>query len=303
MPSRDALSRRAFLAGAAALMPAALSARAPETALPPRPRPAPPPRAAEAALDPGLSGSSGLALLDVASGTMLEALRPDAPFRPASVSKIPTALYALEALGPRHRFVTRLVARGALRGGVLEGDLHLIGGGDPALDSDGLASVAEAAARAGIRRVAGRFVVDASALPAIERIDADQPVAAAYNPAVAGLNLNFNRVLVEWDGQAGERIAVEARALRHSPPVDCVRVAADPAAGPVFTHQLRGGVEYWRIAAAALRGRGGRWLPVRRPAVYAAEVFARLAGAAGIALPPAEAGPAPGAGREIARIE
>lgn len=50
----------------------------------------------------------------------------------------------------------------------------------------------------GLREVAGRFIVDDSALPGIPHIDSGQPAAAGYNPALAGINLNFNRVYFGW---------------------------------------------------------------------------------------------------------
>jgi D-alanyl-D-alanine carboxypeptidase/D-alanyl-D-alanine-endopeptidase (penicillin-binding protein 4) len=49
---------------------------------------------------------------------------------PASVAKALTSLYALDTLGADHRFQTRVMATGSVIGGVLKGDLILVGGGD-----------------------------------------------------------------------------------------------------------------------------------------------------------------------------
>ncbi len=59
---------------------------------------------------------------------------------PASVTKIFTAVAALEALGPDHRFGTSVLRRGP--------EVCLQGGGDPELDARDLAALANAAAHA-----------------------------------------------------------------------------------------------------------------------------------------------------------
>ncbi|MEL6232902.1 MAG: D-alanyl-D-alanine carboxypeptidase [Pseudomonadota bacterium] len=293
---RPGMSRRSFLTGAAALVPVAACADAPVTAPLPPVRPAPATQhtstisaAPAARTDPLLSGRSGFALMDLDTGRMLEAEAADQAFLPASVTKIPTALYALETLGPGHRFATTLIATGPVRGGVLEGDLILRGGGDPTLDTDGLAELAAQAARAGIRRVAGRFLTDASALPFVAKIDPGQPVQAAYNPTISGLSLNFNRVFFEWNRARTPQLSLEARARVHSPAVRHISVSSVPRSWPVFAWEdAPGGGEHWTVAAEAMRRRGGRWLPVRDPAAYAGDVFRTLAAAHGLQVPPAQ---------------
>ena len=51
---------------------------------------------------------------------------------PASTNKLLTAGVATEILGPDHRFTTT-VASNAPIDGVVDGDVYLIGGGDPLL--------------------------------------------------------------------------------------------------------------------------------------------------------------------------
>lgn len=132
---------------------------------------------------------------DVATGQRLLAHRPTAPGLPASTLKLATAWAALETLGPDHRFVTRLWLTGALDGeGVLDGDLVLEGGGDPLLDIDGLLTLAWELRSAGIREIAGRFVLADEAIPRLPLINPDQPVEAGYNAGIGALSLAFNRV-------------------------------------------------------------------------------------------------------------
>ncbi|NNU80278.1 D-alanyl-D-alanine carboxypeptidase/D-alanyl-D-alanine-endopeptidase [Halovulum dunhuangense] len=282
------LSRRALLAGLAASLPLAAEARV-DRAIRPFPRPeglgAPPgPQAILA--ESGLAGVSAFALRDLATGRLIEAHRPEAALPPASVSKAATALYALDALGAGYRFRTLLLASGPVAGGRLEGDLYLVGGGDPHLDTDGLAGLAEQLVQAGVKSVAGRaFVVD-GALPYHAHIDPLQPPHAGYNPAISGTNLNFNRVYFEWKPDAGGYwVAMTARGERFDPPVRMAEIRIAERSSPVFEHRLEGGRDVWSVARGALGGGGSRWLPVRMPGLYVAEVFAVLAAQKGVRLP------------------
>jgi D-alanyl-D-alanine carboxypeptidase/D-alanyl-D-alanine-endopeptidase (penicillin-binding protein 4) len=97
------------------------------------------------------------------------------PLIPASNQKLLVGAVALDVLGGRHRFTTEVRAN-ALQG-VVEGDLYLVGGGDPLLTSDeypvendlnpvtdptSLDELADAVVAAGVGRIDGSVVGDAS---------------------------------------------------------------------------------------------------------------------------------------------
>jgi serine-type D-Ala-D-Ala carboxypeptidase/endopeptidase (penicillin-binding protein 4) len=289
------LDRRAVLAGlglglpALALRPAWAAAE---------------PMALTAILERSRLGSrTGFAVSDAATGRVLEAHQPDVDQPPASVVKILTALWALEVLGPGYRFPTRVIATGPVEGGVVRGDLVLAGSGDPVLDTDALGDLAAALRAAGVTGVSGRFVVAAGALPGLPEIEAGQPADAGYNPAVSGLNLNFNRVFLAWGpGGGAARIGLSAPGVRHDAPVAGIRAVVRPGGAPL-RHGFDGGAEVWAVAPEAVSGRGSRWLPVRRPADYAGEVFRALAQARGIRLPAPEVAAGAPAGTVLARHE
>lgn len=235
-----------------------------------------------------LGGVTGFAVADAATGVVLEAGSADVALPPASVAKAVTAMYVLDRLGTGHRYATRLFATGPVEGGRIRGDLILVGSGDPVLNTDHLAAMAAALAARGVKGISGRYLVHASALPNLPLIDADQPEFVGYNPALSGLNLNFNRVHFEWRrGQQGYAVTMDARSETLVPPVRMATMRIVPREAPLFTYEAGAREDRWTVASGALGKGGARWMPVRHPQVYAAEVFQTLAKSHGIDLPAA----------------
>ena len=249
-----------------------------------------------------LSGRVGFAVADARTGRLLEAHAPDLALPPASVVKALTALYGLEATGPDQRFVTRLVATGPVSGGRIAGDLVLVGGGDPTLDTDALADLAAALRARGVSGITGRFVVHGGALPAVARIDPDQPDHVGYNPSVSGLNLNYNRVHFRWSRSGGgHAVVMDAPGNRHNVRVSMARMQVVARQAPLFTYTDTGRGDAWTVASAALGNSGSRWLPTRHPELYAGDVLRALARDRGVALPaPVLSRSAPPAGNVLA---
>lgn len=89
-------------------------------------------------------------------------------FMPASNNKLVTAAVALARLGADHRFTTRVAATGEIAAGVLEGDLVVVGGGDPTIserfyDDDPTAAFrdwADSLKALGVTRIAGDIIGD-----------------------------------------------------------------------------------------------------------------------------------------------
>ena len=227
-----------------------------------------------------LTGRFAYAVADAATGEILDARNGEEPMAPASTAKAITTGYALEHLGPAYRFRTRLLASGPLRQGRLEGDLILAGGGDPTLTSDDLGALLDQLAGLGVAAIAGRFLVWDGALPHVAEIDPGQPDHLDYNPAVSGLNLNFNRVHFQWEKKGADyAISLDARASRAAPKVKMVSMSTANRSVPIYTLDLEDdpGHEVWTVARPALGAAGSRWLPVRDTARYAAEVMRTMA--------------------------
>lgn len=232
-----------------------------------------------------LSGHVAFAVADAQTGSWLECEKEQMGTPPASVTKAVTALYALDVLGPGHKFATLLAATGGVKDGVVQGDLLLIGGGDPTVNTDTLAEMAAALKRTGVTGVKGKLKVYEAGLPSVRQIDPAQPDHVGYNPAVAGLALNFNRVHFEWR-RAGSKynVTMEGRTEKYRPNVTVSAMRIENRSAPVYTYADLEGRDQWTVARGALGSGGARWLPVRQPGLYAGEVFATLAKAQGIKL-------------------
>ncbi|MGB0960835.1 MAG: D-alanyl-D-alanine carboxypeptidase/D-alanyl-D-alanine endopeptidase [Halocynthiibacter sp.] len=299
------LSRRGLLTSAAALFAVPACARAPETSLRPQSRGrvssvrGQNPGLRQLISGAGLSGVTGVAIYDFQKKKITSRHNDGAMLPPASVMKVITAQYALEALGADFRFETGVYATGPVQDGVVQGDVILKGGGDPMMDSDHLGDLAMQLKTKGIRKITGRFLIDDTALPTVPYIDGDQPVQAGYDPTISALNLNFNRVHFEWKPVGGGKytLAMDARAKRYQPQVTRVKAHLSDRDLPIFTHERSSDGEAWSVARRALGRGGSRWLPVRDPALYVGDVFRTLARSHGVVLPMAERGVAANATR------
>lgn len=299
------MDRRTLLAGLGVSLWAGATQANVATSLLPAPRPGTLPverdTPEQIVANAALGGVSAVAMAPI-GGVAEASVNADVPLPPASVAKALTALYALDALGEAFRFATYVEATGELTDGRLDGDLILRGTGDPTLTTDRLGTVAEALAAAGVREVTGRFIVDATALPSLPQIDPAQPEQVGYNPGISGLNLNFNRVHFEWRRAGdGYTILMDARDEIYRPQTAHAVMRPVGRSSPVYARQSLPGKEVWTVARGALGESGSRWLPVRMPDLYAADVFRTLAAMQGVSLPPAERGQAEGEVRELAR--
>ena len=285
------VSRRLFLSGLGSFLAAPhVSAGAPQVSIWPQARPdgfrrqvlGGPERVLAKA---GLTGAAAFAVADARTGALLEAHDGGRKLPPASVTKTVTALYALQFLGPSHRFTTQVLGTGTLRNGVLSGDLYLAGGGDPTLDTNHLAALAKALRDSGVREVAGGFFVYDGALPFVRTIDSDQPDHLGYSPAVSGIALNFNRVHFEWKRASGRySVRMDARTRKYRPEVATATMRIANRDVPTYTYRADKGIDSWTVARPALGNGGARWLPVRDPAAYAGDVFRTMARAHGLVL-------------------
>jgi serine-type D-Ala-D-Ala carboxypeptidase/endopeptidase (penicillin-binding protein 4) len=175
-------------------------------------------RLAEVLADPDLptDGRLAVSILDRQGRLVLDHHAGEALI-PASTQKLLTAAAALVALGPDHRYTTRVVAT-AVPGpdGVLTGDLILVGGGDPALASPTfmeqvlpdrphtpLAALADQLVAGGLTRVTGDVLGDPT-------VFADEPIPSGWldsyladldGTPVSGLTIDGGRRMFMRNGR------------------------------------------------------------------------------------------------------
>ncbi|RPJ51128.1 MAG: D-alanyl-D-alanine carboxypeptidase/D-alanyl-D-alanine-endopeptidase [Acidobacteria bacterium] len=148
------------------------------------------------------------------NGQVLYARNSSSYFMPASNMKLLTAVAAAEILGLDYRFETILGTNGTIVDGALEGDLIVVGSGDPTigarLNSPDWEKVEEGDPFAifrqwseqlksrGIKRVTGDLVADATVFAGPERGAgwAWDDVAWGYCAPVSGLQFNENTALL-----------------------------------------------------------------------------------------------------------
>ena len=140
---------------------------------------------------------------------------------PASNMKIVTLAAAAERLGWDYTFETRLLTTQPIENGVLEGDLVIVGSGDPSINGRGGSPTrvfedwADRLRAAGLTRIDGRIVGDDRAFP-------DEPLGFGWS----------------WD-DLGSGDAAPVTALQYNENVAEVVVRPGEAAGSAATMELR----------------------------------------------------------------
>ncbi len=247
----------------------------------------------------------GVRLVDL-TGKVLYERNPRNWFVPASNTKLYATSLALTRLGPAYRFTTTVAAESTpAPGGILRGDIRLIGSGDPSLSgrtypydkekewddtAPAIESLADRIAAAGITRIEGAVIGDDTAYlwdPFPDGWSIDDPLYE-YGAPVSALTLNDNSMRLEvrpaaTPGELAEvYLAPAAGALTLVPTVTTIpagergRIRLDRAAN---TTELS---VYGTIPANAKPYT--TLLAVPDPALYAAQVLSEALARRGISV-------------------
>jgi D-alanyl-D-alanine carboxypeptidase/D-alanyl-D-alanine-endopeptidase (penicillin-binding protein 4) len=252
-------------------------------------------------------GYWGLFVQDADTGEVLFTQNADRYFLPASNAKLFTAALALASLGPDYRFHTTTETRAAIdASGALQGDLVLVGRGDPNLSNrkvpfesrnarEGppekfLAELADAVAARGVKQISGDIIADDSyfsggAYPSGWAID---DMLWNYGVPVSAIEINDGTLFIE----------IRPAEIAGSPAV----YTSDPLAGIYQIHNLvttgaRGSEQKLAVerdpgsndiflrgtmpVGASPRSLG---IAIDRPAEYAAALLKKLLEARGIQI-------------------
>ncbi|MBR3946328.1 MAG: D-alanyl-D-alanine carboxypeptidase/D-alanyl-D-alanine-endopeptidase [Bacteroidales bacterium] len=111
----------------------------------------------------------GLYAENLTTGDIILDYNSCASLTPASIQKLFTTAMAMEALGSGTRFKTKIAYSGTLEDSVVNGDLYIIGGGDPCLGAERYSNTysadifdtwTEKVKEAGIKKINGNIISD-----------------------------------------------------------------------------------------------------------------------------------------------
>lgn len=105
---------------------------------------------------------AGAVFLDAKTGRVLYEHNARRPLIPASTIKVIVTAAALRDLGPAYRFETSIATDGNVANGSVNGNLYLIGGGDPEFASRDLRAAVHRLKQDGINSISGAIVADGS---------------------------------------------------------------------------------------------------------------------------------------------
>jgi len=165
------------------------------------------------------SADWGIQIFDPEDNKVLVEVNPDNAFLPASVIKVVTTAAAVEKLGPDFRYRTGVYTNGTLNeNGVLDGDIILVGRGDPnLLDAYGdlgqpsaLLDLAEKIKELGIREIIGDVVGDDSYFAPSGNGKGGADMGTLYGAPVTALSINNNIIKVTARApRSGKVVTVE----------------------------------------------------------------------------------------------
>jgi PBP4 family serine-type D-alanyl-D-alanine carboxypeptidase len=261
----------------------------------------------------------GIEFYDLDAKKAVYRLNGDKFFTPASTTKLLSVGTALELLGPDYRFHTRVYRTGPIDSdGILQGDLVLVASGDPnlsgrarpdgtlafkdedhsyageAVDGDPLAVMRELAGQVagkGVKRVAGRVIVDASLFVSGDR---EGGTGVVISPIV--VNDNVIDILVTAGKNPGDPATITA-----SPATSYFRftghattIPKDSATSGDFTSDVTNPDGSHTVAATGTveAGSGTHVMPyaVPDPARFAEFVFSEALQERGIVAAPRQQG-------------
>ncbi|MCK6440054.1 MAG: D-alanyl-D-alanine carboxypeptidase/D-alanyl-D-alanine-endopeptidase [Planctomycetes bacterium] len=245
----------------------------------------------------GKETRSGAVVIDLDTGKTVYSHNADTALTPASNMKLFTTAAALCELGENFELRTEIRTHGTIRGGELDGDLVLVGFGDPNIsgrfhNGDAtfvLREMAKELRKKGISKVRGKLLFDDSYFSGAS-FHPDWPADQYlkwYTAEVSALCLNDNCLTITvTPGKSGEaaRIACvpETRYATFEGSVQTISGRADPLVGwtrprDSNTLSLWGKVANQR---AAYQGE----CTVHDPAAFFAKVLAEVLGKEGIAI-------------------
>jgi len=259
-------------------------------------QPAPSPAEIDGIIDTGpMAGVHfGVLAVDAGTGRTLYARNDHQWFTPASNQKILAAAAAWSLLGPDYRFRTEVWATGPFDTSHLDGDLVLIGSGDPSLsarywDSDtaALEALADSLSAKGPGHVTGSLIVDVSAWDSTTMLPSREVGDIGYVRGATGGAFSIAegefRVVVEAGPSIGSPATVSWSPLGTSDYIASLITTAEPGSRtrvtPIYRPEMR---QLVLEGSVGLGVTDTRYFAQRDPVRQAAAALARAVAGAGV---------------------
>jgi serine-type D-Ala-D-Ala carboxypeptidase/endopeptidase (penicillin-binding protein 4) len=231
-------------------------------------------------------------IADAKTGKTLYEQHADVRMRPASNMKLLTAAAVLHELGPSHQFQTKVATDGLIKNGKLEGNLYLIGQGDPSLTYRDLQQLTIQLQNLGIHHISGDIIADDTWFDQ-ERYSEDttwKDESAYYGAAISALTVSPDEdhdtgtVKVEVSADTSSQIP----AIRTTPATDYITVRNNAV---IVGEQEETDLEIVRthgeneivISGSIAKGeKEQEWVAVWEPTEYVLHLFADYLTEAGI---------------------
>ncbi len=150
----------------------------------------------------GITPSATAVLItDLETGNTIVAHNGSVPLVPASIMKAVTSASLLSKSRPDRRYITEVYSEGSVKDGVLDGNITIIGSGDPTIGtdrepfpSDFIQEIADALKEKGIRSVKGKILIDNSCFtgPSVPPSWSAGDLKTYYGTGVHGFNFGRN---------------------------------------------------------------------------------------------------------------
>ncbi|MFA5519002.1 MAG: D-alanyl-D-alanine carboxypeptidase/D-alanyl-D-alanine-endopeptidase [Spirochaetota bacterium] len=238
----------------------------------------------------------GYLIYDISENRVVKAHNSKKSFIPASITKLFTAIYALENFKKEANFETEILYTGKIKDNQLNGNLYLKGSGDPSLTISELIELVKQLKAKGIKQIEGSFFYDESLFPSKNMIDESMSPEARYNTGLSALNLNNNLVysvqLKNNEGRVTGYSIMPPNNLHSTR-----RYSGFPTYRPI-KFSSNSNREIWAFPEKGIIPR--QQLPVKNPALFTAWTFKQICKIHGITIPDPKAGIAPSKTKKIA---
>jgi D-alanyl-D-alanine carboxypeptidase/D-alanyl-D-alanine-endopeptidase (penicillin-binding protein 4) len=235
------------------------------------------------------NSEASIQVVEIGSGRVVAERNPDMPLAPASNMKLFTTAAAIDLLGPAFQVTTSVFVRGNIGpNGTLEGDVKIVGRGDPTIGGrfhDGRATAvvqewATGLQRAGIKTIAGNLIFEYGYFDT-EYIHPTWPVDQLvnwYEAPISAFSMQEGCVQVRvLPSRSGSRCVVQ-----FEPPTSYVKVENSCRTGrglPFITRHRNSNTIIVRGGVPARSGATEVFITVEEPIQYFAtvtnETFAR----------------------------